>query len=184
MTCNLWELTVDEFLRPPTSLQDLTPIQQCCGVCAFVILGVWAVSEVTLNYSQVDKLWSIVPFLYAWIVVKGNDDRTFLIASLVTLWGGRLTFNFTRRGGYKWPPWTGDEDYRYVTPIPVLQSCRVCCEKCPFAGRTKWETHPFRLNIRAGGNTFRRDICFPSSRIQWRGSFSTFSLWPCFKICC
>ena len=24
----------------------------------------------------------------------------------------RLTYNFNRRGGYSWPPWKGDEDYR------------------------------------------------------------------------
>ncbi len=28
--------------------------------------------------------------------------------------GGRLTFNFWRRGGYAWPPWTGGEDYRWA----------------------------------------------------------------------
>ena len=25
----------------------------------------------------------------------------------------RLTYNFNRRGGYTWPPWSGDEDYRW-----------------------------------------------------------------------
>ena len=25
----------------------------------------------------------------------------------------RLSWNFNRRGGYKWPPWEGDEDYRW-----------------------------------------------------------------------
>lgn len=65
------------------------------------------------NYSQVDKLWSIVPFVYAWILVVPGDTRTLLMAILATLWGLRLTFNFNRRGGYHWPPWTGDEDYRW-----------------------------------------------------------------------
>ena len=35
------------------------------------------------------------------------------MAILATVWGIRLTWNFNRRGGYKWPPWHGDEDYRW-----------------------------------------------------------------------
>ena len=35
------------------------------------------------------------------------------MAILATIWGLRLTWNFTRRGGYTWPPWKGDEDYRW-----------------------------------------------------------------------
>ncbi|MBP6625074.1 MAG: DUF1295 domain-containing protein, partial [Chitinophagaceae bacterium] len=31
----------------------------------------------------------------------------------VTLWGIRLTYNFSRRGGYHWIPWKGHEDYRW-----------------------------------------------------------------------
>ena len=69
------------------------------------------VSTATGNYSQVDKLWSIVPFVYCWLVVC--DERTLLMAIVATIWGIRLTWNFNRRGGYKWPPWDGDEDYRW-----------------------------------------------------------------------
>jgi steroid 5-alpha reductase family enzyme len=35
------------------------------------------------------------------------------MACLATVWGVRLTYNFHRRGGYAWPPWTGEEDYRW-----------------------------------------------------------------------
>jgi len=35
------------------------------------------------------------------------------MAILSTVWGVRLTWNFSRRGGYTWPPWKGDEDYRW-----------------------------------------------------------------------
>lgn len=35
------------------------------------------------------------------------------MAILATIWGVRLTYNFYRRGGYTWPPWQGDEDYRW-----------------------------------------------------------------------
>jgi steroid 5-alpha reductase family enzyme len=48
------------------------------------------------------------------------------MACLATIWGMRLTFNFHRRGGYRWPPWHGDEDYRWNVIrnggfLPILQ---------------------------------------------------------------
>ncbi|MCX7744207.1 MAG: DUF1295 domain-containing protein [Flavobacteriales bacterium] len=75
----------------------------------------FVVSELTKNCSQVDKLWSIMPIIYAWyIAIKGGMDiRVVLMASLITIWGARLTFNFARRGGYSWKFWTGEEDYRW-----------------------------------------------------------------------
>jgi hypothetical protein len=36
------------------------------------------------------------------------------MAAVAAVWGLRLTYNFYRRGGYAWPPWTGEEDYRSV----------------------------------------------------------------------
>ncbi len=76
----------------------------------------FVVSTLSKNYSQVDKLWSIIPVAYVWIVsVKvGHEPRSVLMASLVTLWAARLTFNFARRGGYSWKFWSGDEDYRWA----------------------------------------------------------------------
>lgn len=79
--------------------------------CITVILLVFVTSTITNNVSQVDKLWSIVPFVYTWIAVC--DTRTFVMAILATIWGVRLTYNFSRRGGYTWPPWEGEEDYRW-----------------------------------------------------------------------
>jgi steroid 5-alpha reductase family enzyme len=57
----------------------------------------------------------VAPILYSWIVVvKGDYDmRLVVMASLVTLWGIRLSYNFARRGGYSWKFWEGDEDYRW-----------------------------------------------------------------------
>jgi len=92
-----------------------------------VICFTYVTSILTRNYSQVDKLWSITPFLYAWILVVAGDARTLLMAVLATLWGLRLTYNFNRRGGYQWPPWKGEEDYRWAYLqkgfyIPVLKN--------------------------------------------------------------
>lgn len=81
-----------------------------------VALTCFAVSEITRNYSQIDKLWSLLPIAYTWFVAfkAGFDDRTVLMACLATLWGLRLTYNFSRRGGYHWIPWRGEEDYRWA----------------------------------------------------------------------
>mmetsp|Transcript_26867 Transcript_26867/g.62811 ORF Transcript_26867/g.62811 Transcript_26867/m.62811 type:complete len:340 (-) Transcript_26867:50-1069(-) len=103
-SCKLIELTWDAINAP-------TPIRLCVLACIFFSLLVFAVSEYSRNYSQTDKLWSITPFLYTWILVC--DARTFLMAIVSTVWGCRLTWNFSRRGGYTWPPWEGDEDYRW-----------------------------------------------------------------------
>jgi len=75
----------------------------------------WITSLVTKETSWVDRLWSIVPAVYVWIIaidgmMSGMDaTRLIVMAVLVTLWGARLTFNFARKGGY-----TGMEDYRWA----------------------------------------------------------------------
>ena len=82
------------------------------------------VGELSRNFSQVDKLWSLVPVMYAWIatVQGGMEPRMVLAASVATVWGIRLTFNFARHGGYSWKFWTGNEDYRWehVRKMPGL----------------------------------------------------------------
>ncbi len=73
------------------------------------------VSTLAKNYSQVDKLWSILPIVYVWIacVDAKYEPRILMMAILATIWGLRLTYNFARRGGYQWRFWEGDEDYRW-----------------------------------------------------------------------
>lgn len=81
-----------------------------------VALTCFVVSELTRNYSQVDKIWSLIPIVYAWYFASqgGMEPRLVLMAMLVTAWGLRLTYNFGRRGGYHWIPWKGEEDYRWA----------------------------------------------------------------------
>lgn len=76
----------------------------------------FVVSTISKNYSQVDKIWSVIPIAYVWIAAWKVDfePRILLMALLVTLWGVRLTYNFARRGGYSWRFWEGDEDYRWA----------------------------------------------------------------------
>ena len=76
----------------------------------------FVVSSISRNYSQVDKLWSLIPIPYVWIVAfdSGFEGRLVLMALLITAWGLRLTYNFSRRGGYSIRFWTGEEDYRWA----------------------------------------------------------------------
>ena len=72
-----------------------------------------------------DKIWSILPFVYCWIIAAhgGMHPRLVVMAILATLWGCRLTFNFARKGAYRLKFWEGNEDYRWqlVRSNPVFK---------------------------------------------------------------
>lgn len=81
--------------------------------CAVFAAACWIVSVVTREHSWVDRGWSIVPVLYVawfWWSAERPDARLGIITILVALWGGRLTYNFARKGGYA----AGGEDYRWA----------------------------------------------------------------------
>lgn len=79
-----------------------------------VVLVTFIVSEITFNYSQVDKLWSIIPIIYSLIALTAfPSPRVWIMTGLVTIWGLRLSYNFYRKGGYSLIPWKGEEDYRW-----------------------------------------------------------------------
>ncbi len=82
---------------------------------AAVALLCFILGEVTGNTSQVDKIWSLAPIVYTWTVTSyGNySPRLILMSILVTIWGLRLTYNFSRHGAYRIKFWTGKEDYRW-----------------------------------------------------------------------
>lgn len=90
----------------------------------------FVVGELSKNNSQMDKLWSILPEVYIWIVaIKGGmKARLVVMAILATVWGARLTFNFARKGAYRLRFWEGEEDYRWS----VLR------EKKEFQPHWKW----------------------------------------------
>lgn len=86
----------------------------------------FTVGELSGNNSQVDKVWSILPFVYCWIIaVKGGmHPRLVVMAVLATLWGVRLSFNFARKGAYRLKFWEGEEDYRWkiLRANPMLKN--------------------------------------------------------------
>jgi steroid 5-alpha reductase family enzyme len=107
------------------------------------------VSEINKNYSQVDRMWSILPsihhlhhFIYAYLA--GYDTtRIGGVALASVIWSTRLTYNYWRRGGYS----VGSEDYRWalvkdyvgptvmflfnVTFISLAQSLLLCAITTP-----------------------------------------------------
>ncbi len=83
-------------------------------VLAVVAIACFIVSEITRNYSQVDKLWSLIPVIYGWMTFAAYPSpRVLVMTILVTVWGLRLSYNFYRKGGYSIIPWKGEEDYRW-----------------------------------------------------------------------
>ena len=92
------------------TLKILLIVTSCSVVFCFIV------GEITRNNSQMDKLWSILPIIYGWIIaIKGGMSfRLVIIAILITLWGVRLTYNFARKGAYSIRFWEGKEDYRWL----------------------------------------------------------------------
>lgn len=121
----LWGLGV---LQAET-LKVLLIIAACSAAYCFIV------GEVTRNNSQMDKLWSILPAVYAWVIAAkgGFDARLVIMAVLATVWGARLTFNFALKGAYSWKFWTGEEDYRW----PWLR------KRKEFQPRWKWVVFNF-----------------------------------------
>lgn len=103
------------FDEPLTDLQQTT-LNKLLWVYGIAAAACFVISTITNNYSQVDKLWSIIPVPYVWIVAYEGEfeNRLVLMAVLVTIWAARLTYNFNRRGGYSWKFWQGEEDYRWA----------------------------------------------------------------------
>ncbi|KAH0562608.1 hypothetical protein GP486_002714 [Trichoglossum hirsutum] len=74
------------------------------------------VSEANKNYSQVDRMWSILPTVYnghyaMWARLHGMPTvRLDTLLVFTAIWSIRLTFNYWRKGGYS----KGSEDYRWA----------------------------------------------------------------------
>lgn len=118
-TPTLWAL-VDAAKSSPADILEwyLRTNPLLSGLIASVLLGfgVWVLSEVARNYSQVDRLWSVLPFAYVlhfdlWARRNGVPSaRLDLAVFCIACWSARLTFNYWRKGGYSW----GSEDYRWA----------------------------------------------------------------------
>lgn len=79
-------------------------------------LGLWTYSLRTIpttgtsDPSIVDRLWSVLPWLYCWHwYLSAPSPRLLLMTLLASTWGVRLTWNFYLKGGF-----SGGEDYRWA----------------------------------------------------------------------
>lgn len=113
------------YVGPALNDAQLEVLKTLLIVAGCSALFCFAVGELSGNNSQVDKVWSLLPFVYCWIVAAhgGMHPRLVVMAVLATLWGLRLTFNFARKGAYRLRFWEGEEDYRWkiLRETPVLK---------------------------------------------------------------
>ena len=108
-----------ESIANPTALKqvylDTNPLITSLAFSIALAPVVLVVSEINKNYSQVDRLWSILPSIYnvhyaCYAYMAGLDTtRIGAVAIVSTIWSTRLTYNYWRRGGYS----VGSEDYRW-----------------------------------------------------------------------
>jgi steroid 5-alpha reductase family enzyme len=118
------------FFGTPLGPLEWKALNTLIYICLGAIGYSFIVGELSGNNSQVDKLWSILPFMYAWVVACYGDysPRLVIMSLLATIWGVRLTINFALKGAFQWKFWTGEEDYRW----------KVLRAKPEFSQRWKW----------------------------------------------
>lgn len=150
----------------PTACQWAT-LKVLIIACGCSIAYCFIVGELSRNYSQMDKLWSTMPIVYAWIVAArgGMEVRLVVYAVIVTIWGLRLTFNFARKGAFKGLRfWDGVEDYRWE----ILRQNRIL--------KNKFVWSLFNLFFISGyQNILVLAICLPA--VAMMGSAVPFGAW-------
>ncbi|KAL8949825.1 MAG: hypothetical protein Q9222_004090 [Ikaeria aurantiellina] len=133
VTCADFSRTVQPYLsqlndipqriyQSATSLQALqevyvntNPLITAFAFSLFLVPIFLVISEINRNYSQVDRVWSLLPTVYnvhyvAYAHAKGmQTQRLDSLAIISCVWSARLTFNYWRKGGYQ----IGSEDYRW-----------------------------------------------------------------------
>ena len=104
-----------DFFTLNFSTEQLESISFIFKSYLIISASCFILGEITKNYSQIDKVWSLVPIYVAWYVCFSAEfnTRTLIMSILVTIWGLRLTYNFSRKGGYSIYFWKGEEDYRW-----------------------------------------------------------------------
>jgi len=113
------------WLGPALTPESESALFTVSLLAAAIAISCFLVGELTGNVSQVDKIWSLAPIAYVWLIAwyGGLGFRLVLMSLLVTIWGFRLSYNFWLKGGYQWQVWRGDEDYRWdvLRQNPAMQ---------------------------------------------------------------
>ena len=90
-----------------------TPYGTALDLCIILSIAAYVLSVITREYSWVDRLWTLCPPLYCFVVAAELDfesTRINIMTLLTLAWGARLTFNYARKGGFG----KGGEDYRWA----------------------------------------------------------------------
>ncbi|KAE8148701.1 hypothetical protein BDV25DRAFT_157732 [Aspergillus avenaceus] len=119
-------VTLPERLQVAAAAKDVADLQEiylstnpfitALGFSLVLSVCFLIFSEITRNYSQVDRCWPILPAIYnvhfaVWARLSGLQTQTLdTIAAIAVIWSVRLTYNYWRKGGYK----IGSEDYRWA----------------------------------------------------------------------
>jgi len=121
---------VSYFFGTPLGELEWLTLKNVMYVAIGVMVYCFVAGELTDNKSQVDKLWSIIPIAYVWIIASYGEYsiRLLIMVVLVAVWGIRLTYNFSRTGAFSIKFWEGEEDYRW----------QVLREKPEFQAKWKW----------------------------------------------
>lgn len=103
------------FVGPALDASQLDTLKIIGIIAGCSALYCFVAGELTRNNSQMDKLWSLLPIAYTWVIAArgGMSARLIVMAVLATVWGIRLTLNFGRKGAYRLKFWEGEEDYRW-----------------------------------------------------------------------
>ncbi|MFA6618072.1 MAG: DUF1295 domain-containing protein [Candidatus Neomarinimicrobiota bacterium] len=95
----------------------MTSLQISLAILLISVLIAFFYGLLTRNYSTVDRLWSVLPAVYALVWMRDflDNPRYIIAALLVVAWAVRLSINFARRGGYNfnWKKGFTGEDYRW-----------------------------------------------------------------------
>ena len=106
---DIWNSHEDGLTDAASRVYASSALGGCLMVCTAFMALCFVAGEVTGNLSQVDKLWSLAPAVYMWVIAthpshaaaEARDKsvaRVWLMLALVQMWSIRLTFNFWRRG--------------------------------------------------------------------------------------
>lgn len=108
-------ITYGDFFEFKLNEIQFDTLKKSLIIYATLALLCFIIGELSKNYSQVDKVWSIAPIIYVWFFTIHSEFnlRMVLMSILVTIWGIRLTYNFSRKSGYSIYFWKGEEDYRW-----------------------------------------------------------------------
>jgi len=108
-------LFISPFIPLLKYKSDDDVLTSACWLVLIAIFLSYFASNLTGNWSQVDRIWSVLPVVYVWhfVIYSGSflsNTRATLMAFLVSIWGLRLSYNYYRKGGY----YSGHEDYRWT----------------------------------------------------------------------